>query len=140
MTVRGRPRSVWLLVFLLGQLSVRASIGGVALLVAPSGALVGLSPGPLDATPFADFFVPGLVLLVAFGLVPSVVCYGLYTRRRWAWPTATVVALALLAWVVVEVAVGFARPTVSLNVVTAVGIGGVALHPAVRRDCRDRSA
>jgi hypothetical protein len=67
-------------VFLLGQLSVRAAIGGVALLVAPSGALVGLSPGPLDATPVTDFFVPGLVLLVAFGLVPSVVCYGLYIR------------------------------------------------------------
>jgi hypothetical protein len=48
--------------------------------------------------------------------------------------------VALLAWVVVEVALGFARPTVSLNVGTAVGIGGVALHPAARHDSRDDSA
>jgi hypothetical protein len=137
MTVRGRPRSVWLLVLLLGQLSVRASIGGLALLIAPSGALVGLSPRSLDTTLVGDFFLPGLVLLVAFGLVPSVVCYGLYTRREWAWPTAIVVALALLAWVVLEVAIGFARPTVYLNVGTTIGIVSVALHPAVRRDCRD---
>jgi hypothetical protein len=140
MTVRGRPRSFWLLVLLLGQLSVRASIGGVALLVAPSGTLVGLPAEPLTNTPVGNFFVPGLVLLLLFGLLPSVVCYGLYTRRQWAWPAAITVALALLAWVVVEVAVGFSRPTVYLNVGTTIGIVGVARYPAVRSDLRDAGA
>ncbi|QKG94249.1 hypothetical protein EXE43_19895 [Halorubrum sp. SS5] len=66
----------------------------------------------------------------------SIVCYGLYTRRRWARPGAIVVALALLVWV----AVGFSRPTVYLNVATAVGVLGVALSSAVRADLRNESA
>ncbi|MDB2240309.1 hypothetical protein SAMN06266787_102300 [Halorubrum ezzemoulense] len=140
MSVRGRPISFWLLLLLLGQLSVRALAGGTALLVAPSGELVGLSTGPLDNAPIENFLLPGFALFLVFGLASSVVCYGLYTRRRWAWSGAIGVALALLVWVVVEVAVGFARPTRYLNVATAVGIAGVALSPAVRADRRDESA
>ena len=140
MTVRSRPLSFWLLVLLLGQLSVRASLGGVALLVAPSGTLVGLPAGPLDNTPVGNFLVPGLVLLLLFGLLPSFVCYGLYTRRQWAWPAAITVALALLTWVIIEVAVGFSRSTIYLNLGTTIGIVAGALHPAVRRDQRDAGA
>lgn len=140
MSVRGRPITFWLLLLLLGQLSVRALVGGTALLVAPSGELVGLPAEPLDNAPIGDFLLPGLALFLLFGLVSSIVCYGLYTRRQWAWSGAVGVALALLAWVVAEVVVGFARPTLTLNVATAVGIAVAALSPAVRTDLRDGSA
>lgn len=98
---------------------------------------MGLPVGPLDNTPFGNFFVPGLVLLLLFGLLPSVVSYGLYTRRKWAWPAAIAVALALLVWVLIEVAVGFSRPTIYLNVGTSIGIMGVAVYPAVRSELRE---
>ncbi|AUG47134.1 hypothetical protein BVU17_06175 [Haloarcula taiwanensis] len=117
--------SRWLLVLLLGQLSVRALVGGAALLTAPAGTLVGLPPGPLDNTPFDTFLVPGLVLFVVFGLTAAVVCYGAYATRRWARPAAVGVAVALLAWVAVEVSVGFSRPTVLLNVGTGIGVLGL---------------
>ncbi|MDY6818405.1 MAG: hypothetical protein SVG88_07065 [Halobacteriales archaeon] len=140
MSWRDRPRSFWLLILLVGQLAVRAFVGGTALVVVPSGRLIGLSTVPLDNTPFRTFFMPGLVLLLAFGVTPVVVCYGLYTNRWWAWPAVIIVALALLVWVIVEVAVGFARPTVFLNLGTAVGMLGVAMYPAVRHDLRARVA
>ena len=140
MNVRGRPISFWLLLLLLGQLSVRALAGGTALLVAPSGELVGLPTGPLDNAPFENFLLPGFALFLVFGLVSAIVCYGLYTRRAWARPGAIGVALALLVWVVVEVVVGFSRPTLYLNVATAIGVAGTALSPAVRTDLRDESA
>jgi len=95
MSVRGRPISFWLLLLLLGQLSVRALAGGTALLVSPSGELVGLPTGPLNNAPIENFLLPGLALFLVFGLGSSVVCYGLYTRRRWAWSGAIGVALAL---------------------------------------------
>lgn len=136
MHVRGRPLPLWLLVFLLGQLSVRAFVGGGALLVAPSGRLVGLSTDSLTNTPVSDFFVPGLVLLLAFGLLPGVVCYGLYANRWWAVPAAIFVAVTLLLWVTIQSAVGFVRPTVYVNLGTALGIVGVAVFPSVRRDRR----
>jgi hypothetical protein len=133
--VSGRPRPVlpWLLVAVLGQLSARALAGGVALVVAPSGAIVGLPTAPLEGTPFADFLVPGVVLVVAFGLVPAAVCYAVYAARAWAWTGAVGVGVALVAWVAVELAVGFDRPTVYLNLATAVAAVLLALHPSVRR-------
>lgn len=140
MPVRGRPLSLWLLILLLGQLSIRAFVGGGALLVSPSGTLVGVPTEPLESTPVSDFFLPGAVLLLVFGLVPATVCYGLYTKRWWAWPAAITVALALLVWIIVEIAVGFSRPTIYLNLGTAIGIGAVAMYPAVRRDLRSTTA
>jgi hypothetical protein len=140
MPVRGRPVSLWLLLLLLVQLSIRAFVGGGALLVAPAGTLVGLPTGPLESTPFRDFVFPGLVLLLVFGLLPASVCYGLYAKREWAWPAAMTVALALLLWILVEIMVGFSRPTIYLNLGTALGIGGVAMYPAVRHHLRATTA
>jgi len=137
MRVRGRPAILWVLLAALGQLSARALVGGVALLMAPSGEIVGLSSAPLDRTPFGDFLVPGIILFVVFGLVPAVVCYALYTRRWWGWITSVGVAVAMLVWLLVEVTVGFERPTIYLNLATAGAILLLAVHPAVRQDRSD---
>lgn len=140
MGVRERPFSLWLLVFLLSQLSVRAFVGGGALLMAPSGVLVGLPSGPLDNTPFSDFLIPGIVLFFVFGVMPAFVCYGVFVNRQWAWLGSITVAFALLLWIIVETAVGFSRITVYWNLGTAIGIAGTAMSPAVRRNLSDASA
>ena len=132
--IRGRPALLWVLLAVLGQLSGRALAGGVTLLIAPSGEIVGLSSAPLDGTPFEDFLVPGIILFVVFGLVPAVVCYALYTRRWWGWIASLGVAGAILVWVLVEVTVGFDRPTIYLNLGTAGAVLVLAVHPAVRHD------
>lgn len=134
MSVRGRPLALWFLLAVLLQLTVRGFLGGLVLLVDPSGDAVGLSTATLAGTPFVDFRLPGLVLATVLGLVPGVVSYGLVVRRRWAWPGAVAVGVALLVWLGVEVAVGFHRPTVFLNLATALAAVGIALHPAVRAD------
>jgi hypothetical protein len=137
MRVHGRPAILWVLLAALGQLSGRALFGGVALLMAPSGEIVGLSSAPFDGTPFENFLVPGLILFVVFGLVPAVVCYALYARRRWGWTASVGVAVAMLVWVLVEVTIGFDRPTIYLNLVTAGAILVPAVHPSVRHDRPD---
>lgn len=137
MRIHGRPAIRWVLLAVLGQLSIRAVIGGGALLLAPSGAIVGISTGPLDGTPFGNFLVPGIILFVVFGLLPAVACYALYTRRWWGWTTSVSVAVAMLVWVLVEVIVGFDRPTIYLNLATSGAILVLAVHPAVRNDKAD---
>ncbi len=134
MGIRGRPASLWVLLALLGQLSARALAGGAALIADPTGALVGLPREPLGATPVGDFLVPGLVLALAFGVGSAVVCYGLVARREWARRGAVAVGLALLVWILVEVAVGFVRATVPLNLGTAVGVLALAARRSVRDD------
>lgn len=126
----------WALLAVLGQLVVRALAGGAALLLAPSGALVGLSTDALHETPFVDFLVPGLVLALVLGVYPTLVWYAIYTRRRWGWIGAVSVALALSVWVAVEVAVGFDRPTNYLNLLTAAAILLLAAQPPIRHPSR----
>lgn len=133
MPYRGRPIWVWLLVAVLGQLAIRALIGGGALLIEPDGSLVGLRTVSLAGTPFVDFRIPGLVLGVAFGLGSLIAIAGLYANRPWAWVVAVAVALAFLGWLFVETRLGFVRPTLYANLATAVAILGLALHPSVRQ-------
>ncbi|WP_073308278.1 hypothetical protein [Halobaculum gomorrense] len=105
--------------------------------MAPSGETVGLSSAPFDGTPFENVLVPGFILFVVFGLVPAVVGYALYTRRRWGWTASVGVAAAMLVWVLVEETIGFDRPTLSLNLATAAAIAVLAVHPAVRHNMPD---
>lgn len=132
MRFRGRPAVVWILLAVIGQLSVRALLGGGALVLAPSGSLVGLSTGELGGTPFGDFLIPGSILLVVFGLCPVWVIHALYARRWWGWLGASALATALLGWLLVEVAFGFARPTLYVNLGTAIAILVLAMHPEIR--------
>jgi hypothetical protein len=136
---REPPLAVWTLLVVLAQLAGRALIGGAALVVAPSGAIIGLSPTRLAGTPFETFLWPGLILAGVLGVYPAVVGYAVYTRRWWGWLAGLSVAVALLGWLLVEMLVGYARPTVWLNLATAVAILWLARHPAVRGAARDRT-
>lgn len=128
MRVRERPLTVWVLVLVLGQLAVRAALGGTALLLDPSGAVVGLDPRELDPLPFETFRVPGAVLAGVLGVYPAVVCYWIGAGRRRAWLAATSVGVALLCWLLVEAVVGFDRPTTVLNLATALTTLGLSVH------------
>ena len=132
MRVRERPLALWVLILVLSQLAVRAFVGGTALVLDPSGAVIGLSPRELDPLPFETFRVPGLVLASALGVYPAVACYWLAAGRPRAWFAATSVGLVLLCWLLVEAVTGFDRPTMALNLGTAVAALGLSVHPAVR--------
>ena len=75
---RDRPSPCWLLIGLLGFLGVRGLLGGGQFVLVPSGELIGLSTEHLASTPLDDYFLPGVVLLVGFGVVPLATSYGLY--------------------------------------------------------------
>jgi hypothetical protein len=105
--------------------------------MAPSGETVAVSSAPLDGTPFRDFPRPGIILFVMLGLVPTVVCYARYTRRWWGWIASLGVVGAILVCVLVEVIVGFNRPTCYLNLGTAGAVLILAGHPTVRHERPD---
>lgn len=124
------------LLAVIGQLVVRALVVGAALVVAPSGELVGLSTDVLRGTPFSNFPVPGFVLAGFLGLYLTVVWYSLYTKRKWGWVGAVSVAVVLSVWVAAELGVGFDGPTTYLNLLTVVAILVLAVHPSVRHPDR----
>jgi hypothetical protein len=57
----------------------------LSLLNDPSGNGIGLSLDVLKNTPFKNFFIPGLFLLVVLGLIPLITLYGLLTRKWLNW-------------------------------------------------------
>ncbi len=80
-----KPKSFIVLLFLLGFLSLGAFVGGIPLLMDPTGVLLKLPISLLEGTPFSSFLIPGLILTLVFGVFPLVVFYSLIKMPQWKW-------------------------------------------------------
>jgi hypothetical protein len=132
-----RPTSVYILAGVLTLQGLSGIAGGVGLTLDPTGASVSIPLEWLEGSPFSDYLVPGLVLLVVLGVGPLVVAYGVWTERKWAWAASIFVGLSLLIWLGVEIAVvGYqAEPPLQLIYgIVALAILGAAFVPSVRAD------
>jgi hypothetical protein len=109
--------------------------GGCGLTWDPTGSAVGLDPGWLEGSPFGDYLIPGVILLLVLGIGPLLVTLGILRRSPWAWAASLLTGVALIIWIVVEVlVVGYiAQPPLQL-IYGLVGLGIVAttLLPTVR--------
>jgi peptidoglycan/LPS O-acetylase OafA/YrhL len=139
LVMSSRPVAVRLLMSALLFQSIGAIGGGIALLTDPSGANIGMSVNLLSGSPFADFLIPGIVLLGVLGLYPLAVLWGVWRRERWARAGSAVLGLALVIWIGVQISViGYSsRPPLQL----VYGLLGVAFlvlssRPSVRHDQR----
>lgn len=136
-----------MLVMLHILLGTGAVFGGIALVIDPSGTSVNLPVAILDASPFRDFLIPGLLLFFVLGVLPLMTAYGLFTVRpwelaskvnvykkmHWAWNWSLYTAFAVIAWNAVLMVM--IREVSVLHVVFA-GVGlvmlAVTLLPSVR--------
>ena len=102
---------------LLAFLGLSAIGGGGALIISPSGKLLGGLPlSILERSPFNDFLVPGIILFVILGIIPSLLVLALLKKpssvfaerfnffkdMHWAWAFSIYVAFALIIWIQVE--------------------------------------
>ncbi len=143
-----RPGAVIFLYILQGFLGVGAIAGGLALLADPSGEMLGMPASVLERSPFHDFLIPGLLLLVIFGLLPLFVLYGLFRRPEWpwslrltpfqtlhgAWSLSLYIGFGQIIWILVQT---FMMNAVSVIHVFYAGLGlliqAVTLLPTVQR-------
>ena len=102
---------------LLVFLSLSAIGGGGALIISPSGKLLGGLPlSILERSPFNDFLIPGIILFVILGLIPGLLVIALLKKpsclllerinffkdMHWAWSYSIYEAFALIIWIQVE--------------------------------------
>jgi len=107
----------YLFIILLAFLALSAIGGGGALIVSPSGKLIGGLPlSILEHSPFNNFLVPGIILFLILGITPAVLIYALLKKpankyaeffnffkdMHWAWSFSIYIAFALIIWIQVE--------------------------------------
>jgi len=143
-----------ILLFLLGLLGVGALFGGTVLVISPSGKLFGMPLSLLEGSPFNNFLIPGIVLLLALGAFPMLTFFALinapvsrlaeklnvFGDMHWAWSFTIYVAFVLIAWIQAEMyflhAVHWLH---SLYMFIAIAILFVALLPKLRNSYKKRS-
>jgi hypothetical protein len=140
-----RPPESYLLVLLLGFLSLNALGGGAALMLAPDGSLLQIRKEWIAHSPFSDFFVPGLILFTVNGLLPMLTLYGLIFRplwkipdranlfphQHWSWTYALYCGIIAVIWIALQQMMTeyfILQPIISL---VGIGIMITALLPRV---------
>ena len=142
-----RPLALWPLLFLLLLLGTGGLYGGIAMLIDPTGGLLQLTE-VLPLLPVSDYILPGLFLLVAMGLAPIALAYGLlarpdwscaqalsgWSRHHWAWTGTLALGVTLATWLIVQgLLIGFNWPIQYITAADGLLIMLLALTPAVRR-------
>lgn len=131
-----------------GFLGLGAVVGGFMLIIDPSGKLLNMPVSLLESSPFSDFFIPGMILLLILGVLPIVICiallrrihwtlaekFNLYSERYWAWTFSLYTGHVLLIWIIVQV---YIIQTISLIHLFyfswGLGIQMVTLLPDIQR-------
>jgi len=107
---------IFILIVLLGLLSIGALFGGGALIISPDGALLQMPLSVLDSAPFKNFLIPGLILFTILGIMPGILVYAfikkpeckicdrlnLFHDMHWAWSFCIYVSFALNIWIQFE--------------------------------------
>lgn len=113
---RKMPLSVKLLIALQGFLGIGAVFGGGALIIDPSGQLLGMPTEMMKIPLFSDFLFPGMILLLVLGIGPLGIMVSLLRRQawslgerlnlfrpmHWSWTFSLYTAFALIIWIMVQ--------------------------------------
>ena len=112
-----KPFSVYLLRFLIIFIAASGLMGGLSFLISPSGELLQIPLSLLNNTPFDNYLIPGIILLICIGLYPTIVSFGLFNRKEnpllnsvnlykenhWSWTGSVYIGIMLIIWMDVQV-------------------------------------
>jgi len=84
-------------------IGVTAAAGGFGLISDPSGTKMAVSLEWLNGSPFADYFLPGLVLLAVIGVGNVLASVTSFVRNKFAAHLAVALGLFLALYMAVEV-------------------------------------
>lgn len=110
-----RGLAAWIAIAALVVLGIGALAGGVVLVVKPDGSLIHLPLAYIDKSPFADYFIPGLILGGLFGIGSLVVASMGLLRLRAAPFVAFAIGCGQMIWIAVQLTMveglSFLHPT-----------------------------
>ena len=111
----------------LAALQAVGAIGGGIGLVRDPVNNIGMPVSLLDGTPFKDYLIPGLILLIVVGLFSLLVFVGLLLRWKAAWWLSLASGGGLVIWIIAEVALLGYLPGAGIGLQIVFGLIGVAI-------------
>jgi lysylphosphatidylglycerol synthetase-like protein (DUF2156 family) len=131
---QSRPFPVTILIVLLVTLGLGGLGGGIAMLIDPSGQMMGLPTDMLDGLAITNFILPGLFLILIMGISPMVITYGLWKRLPWTWMASLALGIILTLWICLQIYLwGDPVAIQFIYLVWGVFILGLSLLPQVRK-------
>lgn len=79
-------------------------VGGVGLVANPTGLELGMDPAWLESTPFNNYLIPGIVLLVVNGLGNVGGFFATVRKHPRAGEIASIFGAIMMIWIVAQVA------------------------------------
>lgn len=108
-------------------------VGGLLLLIAPDGSSLGLDAAILPDWYPGDYLLPGLFLVLVFGLGSCFAAVAVLRRRRFGWLAVTGLGAVLVLWMITQVAmIGLILPPMQIGF-ALVGIVLILLGELARR-------
>jgi len=136
-----------ILIGLLAFLGVGALFGGGALIISPSGELLGMPLSMIKDSPFPNFLMPAIFLFVFLGLSPCLLTLALIKKpeseiaqrlnlfkdMHWSWSFSIYIGLILIIWLQLEMMfIHSVHWSHTFYMFLAVAILMVAILPQVR--------
>lgn len=128
------PAAAIVLIILHAVLGLGALGGGAMLIFDPTGDAMGMPLSMLERTFFPSFLIPGILLLLIFGVFPLIVAYAIWRQPHWktieainpyrndlhpAWALSLYVGFGQIIWITVQ--------TYMMNAVHIVHLGYTTL-------------
>lgn len=123
--LKSRPLTFYILIGLMTFQGLSGLFGGIMLVLDPSGNSLNMPIDLLENSPFTNYLIPGIILLLILGILPLTVMNGLWKKQKWSWYGSLFVSVSLLIWIFVEVLmIGYqAEPPLQL----IYGLAGILL-------------
>ena len=121
-----RPGAV-LTLLILTALQAAGAIGGGVGLVRDPVSNIGMPVSLLEGTPFKDYLIPGLILLIVVGVFSLLVFVGLLLRWKAAWWLSLASGGGLVIWIIGEAALLGYLPGAGIGLQIVFGLVGVAV-------------
>jgi ABC-type multidrug transport system permease subunit len=100
------PMPVKVSIVLMLFLAANAIGGARGILSDPNGAFLNMSSRDLAGSPFSDFLIPGLVLLIVLGFGSAAAALLLWRLPgRFSWLFAVGISTSLVVWIAIQVAI-----------------------------------
>lgn len=141
------PLVVYILWILIGFQTLQGLAGGMFMLLDPTGRSLRMPMIFLMGSPFQDYFVPGLFLLIFLGILPLLSLIGLMTKswkwpnilniykdRQWGWTFSLYVGLTLILWMDMQISfIGYWHSIQTFHSINGVVILIFTLLPPVMK-------